>query len=233
MLRRARDQEVVGHGARRVRVDGGVEVELSRQRAALRGPELQPLVVRARQEGIRIEGIEVEVRHSVAVAAALLVPRRPRNRGHGTVRVLLVRVPALLEVPYLDGPLGTARHEQAPIELVEREAADSGAMGAYAVRPAAYVGRVVASEDLAIEAMLRCGRKRSRQVGGDGARKLVWGEFTRLAGEEASLHSSGLAGHTRFVFVSSVDAVTWATCDVVVEFTRHDVTTKWTLRAAG
>lgn len=68
----------------------------------------------------------------------------------------LVRVGAAFEVPELDVPLCAARDQETAVELVYREAADAGAMGADVVRPVLDDGWLLIRCQLAIEAMLRC-----------------------------------------------------------------------------
>jgi hypothetical protein len=55
----------------------------------------------------------------------------------------LVRVGAAFEVPELNVPLCAARDQETTIELIYREAADAGAMGADVVRPVLDDGRLL------------------------------------------------------------------------------------------
>ena len=95
-----------------------VEVKDGREGASLRRPQLQLLVVRAREECVRIERIEGEVRDAVGVSREFPVVRGPRDAAHGTKRVEGLRIRAGLEVPDLDAALGAAREEDTAIELL-------------------------------------------------------------------------------------------------------------------
>ncbi|CAG9943472.1 unnamed protein product [Clonostachys rosea f. rosea IK726] len=194
VLSRASYEKVVGYRAGRVRVYRRIQVEAGREGRSLRGPQLQRLVVRAREERVRVEGIEGEVGYPVGVAASALLAGRPRNRAHGSERVDLVRVGAAFEVPELDVPLCAARDQETTIELIYREAADAGAMGADVVRPVLDDGRLLIWCQLAIEAMLRCWCEEAKQFCGVGEREVAGRQVTRLAGKKASLHSSELCG---------------------------------------
>lgn len=104
----------------------------------------------------------------------------------------LMRVSARLQIPYLDGTFCAAREEDAAFKLVESEGTHASAMGTDVMRAFIYASRVGTRCELAIEAMLRRGRKRTEEVGRDGSGEVPGIQITRFAGEQTGLHSSGL-----------------------------------------
>ncbi|TPX16942.1 uncharacterized protein E0L32_003504 [Thyridium curvatum] len=113
VLRTAGDQEVVRDRGDGVRVDLGAELEGCRELGGLRVPQLEGLVVRRREEGGRVEGVEGEVGDTEAVALRLSRPRargrglrlrrlRAEDLGYGLVGEAVVGVAGLLKIPEPD-----------------------------------------------------------------------------------------------------------------------------------
>jgi hypothetical protein len=101
-----------------------------------------------------------------------------------------MRIRAGFEVPDLDAALSAAREEDTAIELFKSEAADACRMRANVVGALIDASRIQPRGPLAVEAMLRRGRKRAQKLCRDGAGQVSGAEVARLTGKEVGQHSS-------------------------------------------